>query len=159
MSVTSIARRDAARFLDALRAAEAASAQVLEAWISVCTFEGLRGGLRAIAEREGRARRAHRGAPARAGRALHGRPPGADPRRRARALRLRLGHRRGEARALPGALPDDAAATRPFSAMIESLPDDTAPASCSTWSADGEIATLRLARAYHEGLVARMGER
>src|SRR5256712_13036598 len=40
------------RFLDDLRAAEAASAEVLAAWIAVCAFDGLRGGLRVIAERE-----------------------------------------------------------------------------------------------------------
>src|SRR5262249_42498283 len=40
------------RFLDALRAAEAAGAEVLAAWIGVCELDGLRGGLRAIAERE-----------------------------------------------------------------------------------------------------------
>src|SRR6266516_2573164 len=40
------------RFLDDLRAAEAASAEVLAAWIAVCALDGLRGGLRVIAERE-----------------------------------------------------------------------------------------------------------
>lgn len=40
------------RFLDDLRAAEAASADVLKAWIAVCTHDELRGGLRVIAERE-----------------------------------------------------------------------------------------------------------
>jgi hypothetical protein len=39
-------------FLDALRAAEAASAEVVEAWIAVCHLDGLRGGLRTIAARE-----------------------------------------------------------------------------------------------------------
>jgi hypothetical protein len=39
-------------FLDALRAAEAASAEVLDAWIAVCRLDGLRGGLRTIAARE-----------------------------------------------------------------------------------------------------------
>ena len=40
------------RFLDDLHAAEAASAEVLAAWIAVCALDGLRGGLRVIAERE-----------------------------------------------------------------------------------------------------------
>src|SRR5438034_702660 len=39
-------------FLDALRAAEEAAAEVVAAWIGVCAHEGLRGGLRTIAERE-----------------------------------------------------------------------------------------------------------
>ena len=39
------------RFLDDLRAAEAAGAEVFAAWVAACRLEGLRGGLRAIAER------------------------------------------------------------------------------------------------------------
>lgn len=39
-------------FCDALRAAEEASADVVEAWIAVCGADGLRGGLTAIAARE-----------------------------------------------------------------------------------------------------------
>jgi hypothetical protein len=39
-------------FLDALRAAEAASAEVFGAWRIACTLAGLRGGLETIAERE-----------------------------------------------------------------------------------------------------------
>lgn len=42
----------AVAFCDALRAAEAASADVVEAWIGACAAEGLRGGLGAIAARE-----------------------------------------------------------------------------------------------------------
>jgi len=40
------------RFLDALRAAEAAGAAVVDAWVAVCPLPSLRGGLRTIAERE-----------------------------------------------------------------------------------------------------------
>jgi DNA-binding ferritin-like protein len=40
------------RFLDAYRAAEAASAEVIACWRAVCGFVGLRGGLDTIAERE-----------------------------------------------------------------------------------------------------------
>ena len=39
-------------FLDAFRAAEAASAEVLGAWCRACTLPGLRGGLETLAERE-----------------------------------------------------------------------------------------------------------
>lgn len=45
-------RRRLLRFMDDLRAAEAAGAAVLEAWIGVCARDALRGGLRTIAERE-----------------------------------------------------------------------------------------------------------
>ena len=44
--------RDVAAFLDALRAAEAAGAEVLNAWVGACRLDELRGGLRVIAERE-----------------------------------------------------------------------------------------------------------
>src|SRR5207245_9611885 len=40
------------RFLDDLRAAEAAGAAVVDAWVAVCPLPSLRGGLRTIAERE-----------------------------------------------------------------------------------------------------------
>ena len=40
------------RFLDSLRAAEAAGAAVVDAWVAVCPLPSLRGGLRTIAERE-----------------------------------------------------------------------------------------------------------
>src|SRR3989442_1463179 len=39
-------------FLDALRAAETASAELFVAWVAVCPLAGLRGGLRTIAARE-----------------------------------------------------------------------------------------------------------
>ncbi len=45
-------RARAAAFLDALHAAEAAGAEVFEAWVGVCELDGLRGGLRTIAARE-----------------------------------------------------------------------------------------------------------
>ena len=40
------------RFLDDLRAAEAAGAAVVDAWVAVCPLPSLRGGLRTFAERE-----------------------------------------------------------------------------------------------------------
>ncbi len=52
MSHPDVERAWVARFLDDLRAAEAAAADVFVAWIETCRLEGLRGGLRAIAERE-----------------------------------------------------------------------------------------------------------
>jgi hypothetical protein len=47
-------REPVVRFMDDLRAAEAAGVEVLDAWIAVCPLDGLRGGLRVIAEREAR---------------------------------------------------------------------------------------------------------
>jgi hypothetical protein len=159
MSVTSIQRRDAVRFLDALRAAEAASARVIEAWISVCAMEGLRGGLRAIAEREaGHAelieeRLRELGEPCTAavrepvlGAALErfGSSSVTDEEK----LSLFLAR-----------YPDDAAATRPFMAMIENLRDDTATRELLHLVADGELATLSWLRAYHGGLARPSGRR
>lgn len=159
MSVTSIARRDAARFLDSLRAAEAASALVIEAWISVCVLEGLRGGLRAIAEREaGHAelieeRLRELGEPCTAvlqepvlaaALARFGSTSVTDEEKLALFL---------------ARYPDDAAATRPFTAMIESLHDDTATRELLHLVADGEIATLGWLRAYHAGLARPTGQR
>jgi hypothetical protein len=46
------ARGHLIRFLDDLRAAETAGAAVFEVWIKSCARDGLRGGLRTIAERE-----------------------------------------------------------------------------------------------------------
>src|SRR5262249_44431129 len=43
---------DLVAFLDAMRAAEAAGAEVVAAWVGVCTRDALRGGLRVIAARE-----------------------------------------------------------------------------------------------------------
>ena len=40
-----------AAFLDALRAAESAGADVLNAWVGVCKLDQLRGGLRAMVAR------------------------------------------------------------------------------------------------------------
>src|SRR2546427_12132080 len=50
--MTENGREAVLRFLDDLRAAEMAGAEVLAAWIAVCGLDGLRGGLRAIGERE-----------------------------------------------------------------------------------------------------------
>jgi hypothetical protein len=155
--VTSIARRDAARFLDALRAAETASALVIEAWISVCALEGLRGGLRAIAEREaGHAelieeRLRELGEPCTA--VLE------EPVLSAALARFGSASVTDEDKLalFLARYPDDAAATRPFTSMIDSLHDDVATRELLHLVVDGEVATLGWLRAYHAGL-ARGGD-
>ncbi len=152
-------RHDAARFLDSLRAAEAASAEVIEAWSAVCALDGLRGGLRAIAEREaGHAelieeRLRELGEPCTAvlqepvrsaALARFGSPAVTDEEK----LTLFLSR-----------YPDAAAATRPFTAMIERLQDDTATRELLHLVADGEVATLGWLRAYHAGLARPAGRR
>lgn len=159
MNDTAADRRDAVRFLDALRAAEAASADVLEAWIAVCALDGLRGGLRVIAERE-------------AGHAelieerLHelGEPCTAvlqEPVRAAALARFGSPQISDEEKLtlFLARYPDDAAAIRPFTAMIERLAGDTATRELLHLVADGELATLGWLRAYHAGLVRPAGRR
>jgi len=152
-------RRDAVRFLDALRAAEAASAEVLEAWITVCALDGLRGGLRVIAEREaGHAelieeRLRELGEPCTA--VLQAPVLAAAMERFGSSAitdeeKLTL---------LLSRYPDDAAATRPFAAMIEHLEDDTATRELLHLVVDGEVATLNWLRAYHAGLARPPADR
>jgi hypothetical protein len=159
MSDTPADRRDAARFLDSLRAAEAASAEVLEAWIAVCTLDGLRGGLRAIAEREaGHAelieeRLRELGEPCTA--VLQ------EPVLAAALARFGSSSITDEEKLtlFLSRYPDDAAATRPFTSMIERLESDTATRELLHLVADGELATLGWLRAYHVSLAQPVDRR
>jgi hypothetical protein len=131
MSHPDVERDWVAGFLDDLRAAEAAAAEVLAAWITVCRLDGLRGGLRAIAEREA----AHAELLAERLREM-GAPCAAvlDERMRTAAL-ARFGSERvpdEEKLASVLALPDDADATRPIATIVgssttTSRPGDSAP--------------------------------
>jgi len=152
-------RGDAARFLDALRAAEAASAEVLEAWISVCALDGLRGGLRAICAREA----GHAELIEERLREL-GEPCSAvlqEPVLAAALARFGSSAVTDEEKLtlFLSRYPDDAAATRPFTAMIERLHDDVATRELLHLIADGELATLGWLRAYHAGLARAAGRR
>jgi hypothetical protein len=137
-----------ARFLDDLRAAEAASAEVLAAWIAVCTHDELRGGLRVIAAREaGHAellgeRLRELGSPCiarlaepvlAAALACFGSPDVADGEKLAQVL-VRY--------------PDDTTATRPISRLVEELDDDPETRELLRLIAEGEAATFAWLRAY-----------
>jgi hypothetical protein len=159
MSATPADRRDAVRFLDALRAAEAASAEVLEAWIAVCTLDGLRGGLRAIAEREA----GHAELIEERLREL-GEPCTAilpEPVLAAALARFGSSAITDEEKLtlFLSRYPDDATATRPFTAMIERLEDDTATRELLHLVVDGELATLGWLRAYHASLAQPVDRR
>jgi hypothetical protein len=159
MNETPADRRDTVRFLDALRAAEAASAGVLEAWIAVCSLDGLRGGLRAIAEREaGHAelieeRLRELGEPCTA--VLQ------EPVLAAAMERFGSSAITDEEKLtlFLSRYPDDAAATRPFTSMIERLESDTATRELLLLVADGELATLGWLRAYHASLARPVDRR
>ena len=143
------------RFLDDLRAAETAAAEVLDAWIAVCRLDGLRGGLRAIAEREtGHAellaeRLREMGAPCTAmlNEAV-----------RTSALTRFGSNDVSDEEKLAQVLaryPDDHAATRPITGILERLDHDLETREILRLVAEGEGATVAWLRAYHAGLAQR----
>jgi hypothetical protein len=145
----------AARFVDDLRAAEAASADVLGAWIAVCSLEGLRGGLATIAAREATHAEllAERLAELRAPRAAAVRGE----------LRAAAIERFGAAEVsdeeklalVLARYPDDAAATRPIEDILSELADDPETCEILRLVAAGEAATVAWLRAYRAGLERR----
>ena len=149
-------RHDVAAFLDALRAAESAGADVLNAWVAVCTLDELRGGLRAIAEREA----VH--AELIAGRL---RDLGAPCTATVNEL-LRVGavSRFGSSTLsdeeklslVLARYPDDAAVTRPISRMMDSLDGDPETRELLRLVAEGESATIAWFRAYQRALGRRV---
>ena len=147
-----VEREWVARFLDDLRAAEAAAADVLAAWIAVCRLEGLRGGLRAIAEREA----VHAELLAERLREM-GMPCSAalDERVRADAL-ARFGSEavadEEKLRLVLARYPDDASAAQPITRTLEQLDHDLETREILRLIADGEAATVAWLRAYHAGL-------
>jgi hypothetical protein len=149
-------RPGVARFLDDLRAAEAAGAEVLTAWIAVCGHEGLRGGLRTIAEREA----AHAELLDERLREL-GMPCSAALSEAVRGTALA---RYGSAGVsdeekldlVLARYPDDASATRLIHAVIDDLRnDDPETRELLRLVADGETATIAWLRAYAAGLARR----
>ena len=140
------------RFLDDLRAAETAGAEVLAAWIAVCGLDGLRGGLRAIGEREaahaelleervhelgGTCTAAVAEAVRAAALACFGSPAMADEEKLALLL---------------GRYPDDTAAARPILAVCGELAGDPETQELLRLIAEGEGATVAWLRAYQSGL-------
>jgi glycine cleavage system pyridoxal-binding protein P len=140
------------RFLDDLRAAETAAAEVLAAWVAVCRLDGLRGGLRAIAERE----TAHAELLAER---LHEMGAGCtaaldDGMRNAALTRFGSETVADEEKLaqLLARYPDDEAATRPIIGVLEHLDHDLETREILRLVAEGEGATVAWLRAYHEGL-------
>lgn len=153
-----IQRERVLRFLDDLRAAEAAAVDVLVAWIAVCTLDGLRGGLRAIAEREA----VHADLLAERLRELEAPATAAVAEPMQRAALARFGSAAVSDEEKLGLLlaryPDDAAATAPIIEVLAELDHDLETRELLRLIAEGEAATLAWFRAYHAGL-ARLGER
>ncbi|HYV57664.1 MAG TPA: ferritin-like domain-containing protein [Candidatus Nitrosopolaris sp.] len=140
------------RFLDDLRAAEAAGAEVLAAWIAVCGLDGLRGGLRAIGEREaahaelleerlrelgGVCTAAVAETVRTAALACFGSPAMDDEEKLALFL---------------ARYPDDAAAAQPILAVCAELAGDPETQELLRLIAEGEVATVAWFRAYQGGL-------
>ena len=140
------------RFLDDLRAAEAASAEVLAAWIDVCALDGLRGGLRVIAEREA----THAELLAERLGEMGVAPSAllAEPVRSAALERFGSGRVSDEQKlaSLLARYPDDASATRPITQILDRLPHDPETREILRLVAEGEAATIAWLRAYHAAL-------
>jgi hypothetical protein len=143
-------------FLDALRAAESAGADVLNAWVGVCKLDELRGGLRAIAEREA----VHAGLLAGRLREL-GAPCTAVVNELLRAgavSRFGSGELSDEEKLslVLARYPDDGAVTRPIARMIEELDGDPETRELLRLVAEGESATIAWFRAYQRALGRRV---
>ena len=144
------------RFLDDLRAAEAAAAEVLVAWLAVCTLDELRGGLRAIAEREA----VHADLLAERLRELDAPRTATVAAAVQRAALARFGSAAVADAEKLGLLlaryPEDGAVIRPIAEVLNDLGHDLETRELLALIADGETATLGWFRAYHAGL-ARAG--
>jgi hypothetical protein len=145
-----------AAFLDALRAAECAGADVLNAWLGVCRLDELRGGLRAIAEREA----VHADLLASRLREL-GAPCTATVNEMLRVGAVsRFGSRElSDEEKLSLVLaryPDDGAVTRPITRMMELLDGDPETRELLRLVAEGEGATIAWFRAYLRALGRRV---
>lgn len=142
----------AVAFCDALRAAEDASADVVEAWIAVCGADGLRGGLAAIAARE----RAHATLLAERLTELGGTPRACVAEPMLAAALARWGAADvGEEAKLDGLLaryPADEDVARPLGAVASVLAGDAETRELLRLVAAAESATLAWLRAYRAGL-------
>jgi hypothetical protein len=141
------------RVLDDLRAAEAASAEILAAWIDVCRLDGLRGGLRVIAEREA----AHAELLAERVSEMGGICTATLPEGVRAAALARFGSAtvsdEDKLALLLARYPDDASMARPIAGMLGQLDHDLETREILRLVAEGEGATLAWLRAYHAGLV------
>jgi hypothetical protein len=145
-------------FLDALRAAEAASAEVFGAWRLACTLAGLRGGLETIAEREA----TH--AALLAERVLE---LGGAPRARVDDVALAAARERFGSPAVSddeklgfvaARYADDAAVAAPIEAVLDELEGDGETRELLRLLIAGESATFAWLRAYHRAIAERPRE-
>jgi hypothetical protein len=139
-------------FLDALRAAEAASAEVVDVWISVCRLDGLRGGLRTIAARE-----ATHAALLAERLSAFGELPRATVRPEvSAAARARFGDSEiGDERKLTMFLEryaTEGAVTEPIEAVMDEVPHDAETREFLRLIATGEAATVAWLRAYERSM-------
>jgi len=146
------------RFLDALRAAEVASAEVFGAWRLACTLPGLRGGLDTITEREAThaalvaERFAELGGVARA-RVDDGVVARAHDRFGTSACSDEQ-----KLAVVAARYPDDAAVTAPLLGVLDPLGDDGETREMLRLIAAGEAATFAWLRSYHRAIAARPRE-
>ncbi|MCW5888954.1 MAG: hypothetical protein KIT14_00225 [bacterium] len=142
----------AAGFCDALRAAEAASAEVVEAWVAVCRADGLRGGLRAIAARE----RVHAALLTERLAELGGTPRMQVPEASRAAALARWGVADvADESKLDGMLaryPTDDVVARPLGAVAAALAGDAETRELLRLLAAAEVSTVAWLRAYRGGL-------
>ena len=140
------------RFLDALRAAEAAGAAVVDAWVAVCPLPSLRGGLRTIAEREA----GHAALLEERLRELGGTCDAAVPEAMRAAAVARFGSSEVPDEEKLGLVlaryPEEGSVRRPIAHVLELLDPDLETRELLRLVAEGEGATVAWLRAYHASL-------
>ena len=140
------------RFLDALRAAEAAGAAVVDAWVAVCPLPSLRGGLRTIAEREA----GHAALLEERLRELGGTCDAAVPEAMRAAAVARFGSPEVSDEEKLGLVlaryPEEGTVRRPIAHVLELLDPDLETRELLRLVAEGEGATVAWLRAYHASL-------
>jgi len=140
------------RFLDALRAAEAAGAAVVDAWVAVCPLPSLRGGLRTIAEREA----GHAALLEERLRELGGTCDAAVPEAMRAAAVARFGSSEVPDEEKLGLVlaryPEEGTVRRPIAHVLELLDPDLETRELLRLVAEGEGATGAWLRAYHASL-------
>ena len=140
------------RFLDALRAAEAAGAAVVDAWVAVCPLPSLRGGLRTIAEREA----GHSALLEERLRELGGTCDAAVPEAMRAAAVARFGSPEVSDEEKLGLVlaryPEEGTVRRPIAHVLELLDPDLETRELLRLVAEGEGATVAWLRAYHASL-------
>jgi len=140
------------RFLDALRAAEAAGAAVVDAWVAVCPLPSLRGGLRTIAEREA----GHAALLEERLRELGGTCDAAVPDVMRAAAVARFGSSEVPDEEKLGLVlaryPEEGSVRRPIAHVLELLDPDLETRELLRLVAEGEGATVAWLRAYHASL-------